>query len=71
MWSTMRACDDRQGGVMTRNTVIVTDATFEDDVRRADRPVIVDFCAGVVHAAPTGVGAWAAHAVLPGPGGAS
>jgi thioredoxin 1 len=30
---------------MTGNTVIVTDATFEDDVLRADRPVIVDFWA--------------------------
>ena len=30
---------------MTGNTVNVTDATFEDDVLRADRPVIVDFWA--------------------------
>jgi thioredoxin 1 len=37
--------DHRQGGVMSGNTVDVTDATFEDDVLRADRPVIVDFWA--------------------------
>jgi thioredoxin 1 len=30
---------------MSGNTVDVTDATFEDDVLRADRPVIVDFWA--------------------------
>jgi thioredoxin len=30
---------------MSGNTVIVTDASFEDDVLRADRPVIVDFWA--------------------------
>jgi thioredoxin 1 len=30
---------------MTGNTVIVTDASFEDDVLRADQPVIVDFWA--------------------------
>ena len=30
---------------MIRNTVIVTDATFEGDVLRADRPVIVVFSA--------------------------
>jgi hypothetical protein len=51
---------------MTRNTVIVTDATLEDDVLRADRPVIVELAEF-----DDGLGAWAAHAVLPGPGGAS
>jgi thioredoxin 1 len=30
---------------MSGNTVIVTDASFEDDVLRADRPVIVEFWA--------------------------
>src|SRR4051794_8090859 len=30
-----RRADHRQGGVMTRNTVIVTDATFQDDVLSA------------------------------------
>jgi hypothetical protein len=31
----------RQGGIMSGKTVIVTDASFEDDVLRADRPVLV------------------------------
>jgi thioredoxin 1 len=30
---------------MSGNTVTVTDASFEDDVLRADRPVLVDFWA--------------------------
>jgi thioredoxin 1 len=30
---------------MSENTVTVTDASFEDDVLRADRPVVVDFWA--------------------------
>jgi thioredoxin 1 len=30
---------------MSANTVTVTDASFEDDVLRADRPVVVDFWA--------------------------
>jgi thioredoxin 1 len=30
---------------MSGNTVTVTDASFEDDVLRADRPVVVDFWA--------------------------
>jgi thioredoxin 1 len=37
--------DYRQGGIMSGKTVNVTDASFEDDVLRADRPVIVDFWA--------------------------
>ena len=63
---------------MSGNTVIVTDASFEDDVLRADRPVIVDFWAEWCMPwrldeirVDAELGAWAAHAVLPVPGGAS
>ena len=59
---------------MTRNTVIVTDATLEDVVHRSvigksgpSTPTAL-LCEIRVDA---GLGAWAAHAVPPGPGGAS
>jgi thioredoxin 1 len=35
----------RKGRIMSGNTVTVTDASFDDDVLRADRPVVVDFWA--------------------------
>jgi thioredoxin 1 len=35
----------RKGMIMSGNTVTVTDASFDDEVLRADRPVVVDFWA--------------------------
>src|SRR4051794_28452686 len=35
----------RRGRIMSGNTVTVTDASFGDDVLRAERPVVVDFWA--------------------------
>jgi hypothetical protein len=49
---------------MTGKTVIVTDARFDDDA------LLVTALLDEIRVG-TGHGAWAAHAVLPGPGGVS
>jgi hypothetical protein len=58
---------------MTRNTVIVTDAAFDDDALRAGGISGPSTPTALVDETrvDAGLGAWPADAVLPGPGGAS